>query len=313
MKLKQLETFYWVCQLGGIVAAAERLNATQSTVSARIQELEAVLGLPLLDRSQRSVRPTPKGIELLGYVEQVLSLTSEIEQRLADPEVLTGSIRLGVTELVAVTWLSQLLAAINERYPSVKVELLVDLTNTHVRKLAGGELDLALIPGPAQGLGQLSLGFVEFAWMASPKLGIPRKLLSPRDLSRWPMLTLTREAKLHHLVASWFEQNGAAMPRADMCNSIGLLSVLTAAGLGLSFLPFGYFTDDRIRTGELSVVRTSPTFRPFEYSAIFDSRRPQQLVLSIAKLAQTHSTFSEKPSATRERPSIIHAVEGYDL
>lgn len=292
MNLKQLETFFWVCQLGGIVAAAERLNATQSTVSARIQELETALGVALLDRSKRSVRPTPKGIELLGYVERVLSLTSEIEQRIADPEVLAGTIRLGVTELVAVTWLPRLLAAINERYPSVTVELLVDLTNTHVRKLTTGELDLALIPGPAQGLGQLSLGFVEFAWMASPKLGVPKRVRSPVDLTTWSMLTLTREAKLHHLVAGWFEQNGVSPPRAAMCNSIGLLAVLTAAGLGISFLPFGYFTDERLRRGELRIIQTQAAIQAFEYCAIFDSRRPQNLVLSIARLAQLHSTFA---------------------
>lgn len=293
MTLKQLETFYWVCQLGGIVAAAERLNATQSTVSARIQELERALGIALLDRSQRSVRPTAKGAELLGYIERVLSLTSEIEQRVANPEVLSGTIRLGVTELVAVTWLSRLLGVINERYPSVTVELLIDLTNTHVRKLTTGELDLALIPGPAQGLGQLSLGFVEFAWMASPKLGVPERVRSPAELTRWSMLTLTREAKLHHLVAGWFEQNGVSPPRADMCNSIGILSALTAAGLGISFLPFGYFTDERLRTGELRIIETQPRMQPFEYCAIFDSRRPQNLVLSIAKLAQAHSSFAK--------------------
>ena len=56
MNLRQVETFYWAARLGSFAQAAHRLNATQSAISMRIQELEARIGIALFDRSQRLLR-----------------------------------------------------------------------------------------------------------------------------------------------------------------------------------------------------------------------------------------------------------------
>src|SRR5690554_1833564 len=105
MTLKQLTTFYWVCRLDSFAAAAEYLFSTQSAVSMRIRELETSLGVELFDRSQRSARLTAKGRDLLSYAERIISLMSEIEAEIGAPESLVGTIGLGATELVAITWL----------------------------------------------------------------------------------------------------------------------------------------------------------------------------------------------------------------
>ena len=292
MTLKQLQTFYWVCHLGSFIAAAERLHTTQSTVSMRIHDLEQSFGIELFDRSMRTVRPTAKGVELLVYVERLMALTTEMQQRLADPGVLTGTVRLGVTEMVAVTWLSELLANINERYPGVTIELIVDVSIAHTRKLINGELDLALVPGPAPELDHISLGLVQFAWMASPKLEIPDRCLTPHELVGYPMLGLNRDSKHQQVVTKWLNDAGARTPSMNICNSIGILSVLTIAGLGIGYLPFGYFTNEMIRLKQLRVLDTQPAFPPFEYCALFDKRRPQPLAIVIAELAASYSTFN---------------------
>ena len=105
MNIKQLETFYWAAKLGSFTAAAERLNATQSTVSMRIQDLEQTLDSALFDRSQRTARLTAKGRELMGYAEKLLSLVAEIQERISAPESIPGFLRLGVAEVVSTTWL----------------------------------------------------------------------------------------------------------------------------------------------------------------------------------------------------------------
>jgi hypothetical protein len=58
VNVKQLETFITIVRLGTFAAAAEHLNATQSTVSARIQELEQDLGVVLFNRTQRKAHLT---------------------------------------------------------------------------------------------------------------------------------------------------------------------------------------------------------------------------------------------------------------
>ncbi len=123
MKLQQIETFFWTVNLGSFAAAAERLHATQSTVSMRIRELERTLGVDLFDRSQRSARLTPKGRELMEYAGRLLDLTGEIEHRIAAPQSIVGYVRLGVAEVVSTTWLPRLIELISRSYPGVRLEI----------------------------------------------------------------------------------------------------------------------------------------------------------------------------------------------
>lgn len=292
MTLKQLATFYWVCRLGGFAAAAKHLHSTQSAVSMRIQDLESSLGVALFDRNQRSARLTAKGQDLVQYAERLMTMAAEIQHRIGDPKVLSGTVRLGVTEFVAVTWLPRLVAAINENFPAVALELDVDLTLTQSQKLQSGDLDVAVLPGPLEepGLTNVPLGSVEFAWMASAKLGVPRKKLAPRDLHAWPLLTLTRHSNLHKLLGTWFGESDIAARRTNVCNSIGVLAALTMAGLGISYLPREHFARD-INDGRLQVLDTTPRLPDLEYFAVYASRRIQPLSQTIALLAQQYSTF----------------------
>src|SRR5438045_2514356 len=97
MHLKQFEALYWVARLGGFHAAARHLKTAQPTISARIRELELLLGVELFDRSRRQAVLTAKGQELVGYAEQMLRLASDIQQRVGTPHALSGRVRLGVT------------------------------------------------------------------------------------------------------------------------------------------------------------------------------------------------------------------------
>jgi DNA-binding transcriptional LysR family regulator len=63
MNIKQIETFVRIVELGSFSAAAEALYASQSTVSARIKDLERYLGAELFDRSFHRAQLTPKGHE----------------------------------------------------------------------------------------------------------------------------------------------------------------------------------------------------------------------------------------------------------
>lgn len=292
MTLKQLETFYWVARLRGFVAAAEKLNSTQATVSMRIKDLEESLGVTLFDRSQRAAQLTPKGQELLDYAEQMLDLAAQIHDRVGDPEVLTVNFRLGVTELVAVTWLPELMRAISAAYPRVTVELGVDLTLIQQNKLASGALDLAILPGAGSipGAHSISLGVVECDWMASPALGVPVSGVTAEEIAQWPVLRMTHESNLFQIIESWFDQNNVRTRRTYMCNSIGILGALAEAGLGVSYLPRPFF-ERQLRTGSLRAFEAGPELPDLEYFAVRQKRAAHPLAARIADLARQCSTF----------------------
>ena len=298
--LKQLETFYWAAKLGSFTAAAERLNYTQSTVSMRIHDLEQDLGVSLFDRSQRTARITSKGRDLLKHAEELLNLSAEVHERIAAPGTRRGIVRLGVAEMISVTWLPKLIQILHERYPDILLELDEALTEDLVDRLRAGALDLILAPGrmPGYNLIPRSLGSVAFVWMASPKLGIPAGTLTPKDLQRWPVIALARQSYHHARIEDWFHSRNALCRRIYTCKSFGVASSLAVAALGITLLPVDNY-QDMIASGNLQVIATEPPMTPVEFTVTMSVDSPQSLPKLIADLACEVSTF-DKAEATEE-------------
>lgn len=291
MNAKQLETFLTITQAGSFAACAARLNATQSTISARIQDLEAELGVTLFDRTPRRVRLTAKGRELLPYAQQVVRVFGEIRSRIGTADALSGLVRLGVAELVAVSWLPKLASTIHARYPNLTLEFRVSLTAELLEGLRAGELDIALVPGGSDAsLATRSLGFVRFVWMTSGSLPAPDRPVTPEELGRSRILSLGEKSYHSDTIREWLEAAGTGEVRVDVCNSMSVIASLTAAGLGVSLLPEACYGPE-IASGRLRVLTTRPPGPVVEFSAVHSRRDPTSVQALIAALAAEVSTF----------------------
>lgn len=286
MNIKNLETFYWIARLGSFTAAAERVLATQSTVSMRIQELEKSLGVKLFDRSHRSSRLTPKGKELVLYVEQLIELTTEIQQRITPSESMSGLIRVGVVEIIAYTWLPRFIRTLRDSYPKVTLELEIALTAELVAKLANGSLDVIFALGspPNANYVSESLGLIQLEWMANPELGIPHSTVAPKDLEPWPFITLNRLSYHHVAVQSWMKKNKVHCRKVIVCNSMTVAATLVSAGIGISLLPPLCYRRE-MQMGSLQVIRTTAGMRPVEFSAMYPVGALQPLAPLVTELA----------------------------
>lgn len=292
MELRQLETFYWIARLGSFAAAARKLHTTQPAVSMRIRELERALGAELFDTSRRTAQLTTKGRDLVDYAERVVSLVSSIRERMADTETLSGRVRVGVTETIALTWLPAFVSRINDRFPNVVLELDVDLTMNLWPKLDAGSLEVVLIPGPIlQGrLISEYLGDCQYTWMASPRVDLPRGSLGPRDLEPVPILSLSRESTLHERLESWFRKNGAEPRRIDVCNSLSVVASLTVAGLGVSLLPPDIFHRE-VASGALRTLEVLPPLAALKFYVAYPEHPASPLPAIIASVAREVSAF----------------------
>jgi DNA-binding transcriptional LysR family regulator len=297
MNLRRIETFYWAAKLGSFSAAADRLNATQSTVSMRIQDLEREFGFTLFERGRRGARVTARGRDVMRYAEEMLRLSAEMRERLAGGETTPGVLRIGVVEMISVTWLPQLVKAIHESYPKVALELAEALTQELIEDLDQGKLDLILAAGriPGYNFSQVSLGTVEFAWMASPLLGLPKRTFRPRDLQRWPVIALSRESYHHRSIEEWFRSGDAHCRRIDTCKSLGVAAALAGAGLGVTLLPPRCYGNE-IKSGRLQVIAVAPRFRPVEFTATYSIATIQPIARRIAELAGRVSDFEKAPA-----------------
>src|SRR5581483_8273824 len=82
LDLRRLQVFRAVATRRSFSAAALALSYTQSSVSESVAALERELGVTLLDRSSRPVRPTPAGDVVLGHAETLLGQAAAIEEDL---------------------------------------------------------------------------------------------------------------------------------------------------------------------------------------------------------------------------------------
>ncbi|MBL4787075.1 MAG: LysR family transcriptional regulator [Cohaesibacteraceae bacterium] len=295
MNFQQLESFRQVAALNSFTRAADRLNTTQSTISVRISELELELGVSLLDRSRRKIQLTPRGQELLKYATEIHLLVTELKARISNPEMVPGTIRLGVAELIAVTWLPNLVSELGRLFSKLTIDMEVGLSGDMFDKLAEGEIDLCLLPADEHmrpKLTTIPLGSIQFAYMASPRLGLQGRCMSPKELESWPLISLGPSSILSGIQERWFHQQNAQMPGDDKSNSMEINAGLVRSGLGISFLPVEYYADD-IRAGKMVVLNVNPPFPPVKFYAVHGHNCSPTLIDKIVQIVGQVGEFMD--------------------
>src|SRR6056297_673172 len=95
MNLTVLQTFLTILEAGSLVRASERLNVTQSTVTARLKALEDDLGQPLINRHKAGVTPTAAGQRLRRYAETMSDLWHQARQETSLPTSVSAVCNIG--------------------------------------------------------------------------------------------------------------------------------------------------------------------------------------------------------------------------
>jgi LysR family transcriptional regulator, hydrogen peroxide-inducible genes activator len=129
--------------------AAEKAFVTQSTLSASLRDLEAVLDVTLVERDRRHVAFTAIGEAVVQRAHDLIAQASDLVELCASSRnPLTGSFRLGVIPTIAPFALPATLNRLRTEYPKLKLILREDLTEVCVERLVASALDAALIAIP---------------------------------------------------------------------------------------------------------------------------------------------------------------------
>jgi DNA-binding transcriptional LysR family regulator len=138
---------YWVAvaEERNITRAAERLHISQPALSAAIKQLEAQLGVALLDRSDRVLGVTPAGELLADEGRGLLASAERVAALVRDRDrSAVGRLRIGLTPTARYGLGPELLAACADRAPGVMLYPAEDTTGALLRDVAAGRLDLAV-------------------------------------------------------------------------------------------------------------------------------------------------------------------------
>lgn len=147
--VRQLRYFVALCDRGRFGRAAESCFVSQSAFSAAIQDFESLLGVQLVDRTNRQVTITAIGQEVatqarlcLRDIEALMHIAGQKRQPL------TGDLRLGVIPTIAPFLLPRVLPRLRRTWPDLKLYLTEDRTQRIHEKLLDGDLDILLLALP---------------------------------------------------------------------------------------------------------------------------------------------------------------------
>ena len=143
MELRQLQAFIAVVQEGSFTRAAERLGLAQPSLSARIQGLEAVLGVQLLQRDKRPVQLTRSGIVLLDYASRALALLEAGQASLqALQQGLAGRVMLGAPFSICTYLLPDVVRDFHATYPEIELSIEAGTSEVLIDRLTDGVINL---------------------------------------------------------------------------------------------------------------------------------------------------------------------------
>ena len=147
--VKQLRYFAALDAHGHFGRAAEACFVSQSAFSVAIRELETLLNVQLVDRTNKCVTITPMGREVAAKARLCLRDMEElVELASSNREPLAGKLKLGVIPTIAPFLLPKVLPPLRKAYPKLQLFLVEDTTQRVYQKLMDGELDIILIALP---------------------------------------------------------------------------------------------------------------------------------------------------------------------
>ncbi len=235
--LKQLQYLVALRRYEHFGKAAEACFVTQSTLSAGLRELEALLGITLVERTRRLVRFTALGEKIAEKAIRVLREAEELaEMARAEGQPLHGELRMGVIPTIAPFLLPAMLPRLRSEWPDLKLYLREETSNAACEALHRGQLDCVLLALPDNCRTRSGLVVYRPALRRLPAGRTPRGPPWKQPRSMEPAVAARRGhcLKDHALSAC----NRPEWAQASMMGtSLHTLVQMVDNGLGLTFVP----------------------------------------------------------------------------
>jgi DNA-binding transcriptional LysR family regulator len=258
--LAQLKAFERIARLGSFHAAAKHIGITQPSISQRIRELEATLGVALFTRNGPRVAMTAEGHALIEYAERVLGAADDVVTRFRSRDPLLGLLRLGVNESFALICLPDLMRRLEQRYSKPKISVMVGDTGVVSGLLNNHQLDLAVVSQPNVGahIRQIPVGQHELAWIAGRGFDTGAGPLAPAQIAGHHLICSPQSARLYATMTSWFANAGVTPERVSICNSLSVTIRMVLSGLAVGMLPVRILAAELERGDAVRVPVTTP-------------------------------------------------------
>ena len=235
LDLADLRIFLAVVSEGGILKASRKLHRVPSSITTRIQKLEASAGTTLFHRHKQRLHLSPSGEMLRGYAEKLLRLSDEASSALAGSAP-AGVLRLGALESTTASRLPAVLAGYHAAYPAVRIELTTGTNDALTAAVLDRRLDAAFTAEPAAAaeLSHLPL-FAERLVLITAR-GHPR-VRGPKDVAGTPIIAFPNGCAYRRRLYRWLGETSAATTRVLDLGSYHAIVACVGSGAGIALMP----------------------------------------------------------------------------
>ncbi|MBK5962009.1 LysR family transcriptional regulator [Rhodoplanes elegans] len=238
--LKQLRYFGAVARTRHFGRAAADCAVSQPALSMQIRDLEARLGVELVERRPGDVTLTPVGVEIARRAEELLAGARDLEdfaRHHAGP--LAGTLRLGVIPTLAPYVLPKVLPALQRQHPALTVELRESQTRTLVDELGRGLIDVVMLALPVEQPEIETLALFEDPFVLAVPAADPRPAATPVAVGAIAQerLLLLEEGHCLRDQALAVCANGRGDAGGLGATSLATVVQLVASGYGATLLP----------------------------------------------------------------------------
>lgn len=263
VNLELYRVFYTVAKSGSLTKAAQELYISQPAVSQSIKQLESQLGVTLFNRTHRGMELSAAGGKaIFRQVEEALQLIEDAESKLTVLKTTaTGTIRIGATDSIFHHLLADKIAAYNERYPAVRLELISSTSPYTLSQLKEGKCDIAFINLPIED-GEVkfcgTVSHLSDVFVAGKKYSaLVGEKLPLKKLQELPVLMIEQNTVARRALSAYLDTLGITLnPDIEVANW-DLMIKLAVKGMGVGCVPREYCVK-QLAAGELFELSTEP-------------------------------------------------------
>lgn len=291
LNYQHLLYFHAVVRAGSLARACEELSLSPPTVSTQLRQLEHRLGTPLLDRSERRLRPTEAGTIVFRYAEEIFALGRELvgalEQR---PSGRPMRLVIGVDDVLPKEIARRLIEP--ALAPGVPIQLVCREAGLErlLAELAVHEIDVVLSDAPTTpSLGVRAynhhLGACGVVWLGAPALAGARRRGFPQSMSGAPVLLPTADTDIRRGIEQWLERHDLHPVVVAEFEDYALLREFGRTGRGLFPAP-AVLADPLRREDGMRIVGTAQGVRSDFYAISVERRLKHPAVVAICNSAR---------------------------
>jgi DNA-binding transcriptional LysR family regulator len=276
VSLPAVRAFEAAARRGSFRAAAAELNLSPSAISHAVMKLEKALGVPLFERSGRTVSLTINGETLMHHVRNAFEeLRRGLESISAQgPQLL----RVHSAPSFAAAWLTPRLPGFLVQHPGIELRL---AAGTDYTRFTADDFDVDIVYGPVRGEGLVSLPLPEETVTPLCAPEIAGAIRAPADLLRASLIySDNKQVRWSH----WFDVNGVSAPTPHGIRFDRSFLAIAAAcdGIGVA-LESTLLAEREIRAGRLvaPLAGASQDVRYVGHHLVYPSAHRQRRIVRL--------------------------------